>query len=156
GFGASLGKEFEACLFHTLEAVGAGPRLERTTPECSCPGLFDSVGRSDDLLFAFNAARPCDDPELAAADREAARLYDRWLLFRFPAGNFVGCEDRQHFVYARAAFDAAHTRHLALVADHGDHGSLGAAEYRRLEIRRFDLLNHVLYVLFFGITPHDD
>ena len=46
--------------------------------------------------------------------------------------------------------------HLAFVADRGDDGPLGAAEHRRLQARRFDMLDHVLDVLFGGITPHDD
>ena len=45
---------------------------------------------------------------------------------------------------------------VALVADGGDDGPLGAAEHGGLQAERFDLLDHVLDVLFFGVTPHDD
>ena len=114
------------------------------------------MSRGDDLLFAFDAAGPGDDAQVPAAHGEAAGLHDRRLRLRFAAGDFVRREDLEHFVDARAAFDAAHHGHLPLVADHGDHGPLRAAEHGRLQVRRFDFFNHVLNVLFFGITPHDD
>ena len=93
---------------------------------------------------------------MAAADGEAAGPDDRRLRLGFQAGDFVRGEDGQHFVDARPAFEHADAGRRPLVADRGDHGPLGAAEHGRLEAERFDLLDHVLDVLFFGITPHDD
>ena len=41
GFGAGLGQQLEAVFLHALEAVGAGPRLERSAAKRGGAGLLD-------------------------------------------------------------------------------------------------------------------
>ena len=156
GFVAGRGQQFEAFFFQALEAVGAGARLERAAAEGRRAGLLDRAGRGDDLLFAFDGAGAGDDAEVPPP------------TVRLPARTTVGSD----FVSRLASLYGARTGStsstpgplsstptlavVALVADRGDHGPLGAAEHGRLEAERFNLLDHVFDILFFGITPHDD
>ena len=75
--------------------------------------------------------------------------------FGFDAREFVRREHGQHFVDAGAAFENA-DRGVAFVANRGDDGPLGASEHGGLEAERFDLLDHVIDILWFGIATHDD
>ena len=63
---------------------------------------------------------------------EAAGADDGRLGFGFQAGDLVRGENGQHFVDAGAAFENADGG-VALVANRGDHGPLGAAEHGRLQ-----------------------
>ena len=132
GFVAGRGEHFQAFFFEALESVGAGARFERAAAEGGRAGLLDRAGRADDLLFAFDGAGAGDDAECAAADGEAAGADDAGLGFGFDAGELVRRENGEHFVNAGAAFENA-DRGISLVANRGDHGALGAAQYRGLE-----------------------
>ena len=61
----------EAFCAEALEGVGGGARFEGAAAEHGGAGGFDGLGDADDLLFAFDATRACDDAECAVADFDA-------------------------------------------------------------------------------------
>ena len=118
------------------------------------PAALTALAVVEDLLFALDRARTGDHADRAAADRQAAGADDRRLLLHFAAGDLVGGQDRQHFGHARAAFERFLV-HLAIVADRGDHGPLGADDHVGFEPEALDPLDHVLdvgWVAFFFMT----
>src|SRR5687768_18286260 len=52
-----------AVFLHALEAVGAGPRLERPAAEGRAAGRLHRAGRGENLLFAFDRTGPGDRSE---------------------------------------------------------------------------------------------
>ena len=122
-----------------MRGLNAPPRRRRGA------GRLDGLGRGQNLLFAFDRAGAGDDADRAAADRQAAGADRRRLALHFAAGDFVRRQDRHDFGHARAAFQRFLVR-LAIVADRGDHGPLGADDHVGLQPQRFDALDHVFDV----------
>ena len=133
------GQQLQALFLHALEAVGAGPRLERAAAEGGRAGRFHRAGRGEDLLFALDRAGPGDDADRAAADGQAADDDLRRLFLHLAAGDLVRGEDRHHFVDARAALERL-LGAVALLADGGDDGPLGALNDVGLEAQALDPL----------------
>ena len=62
----------QALFLEALEAVRTGARLERAAAQAGRPRLLDDVGDLEDLFPALDRARPGDDADAAAADRQVA------------------------------------------------------------------------------------
>ena len=132
-----------------MRGLNAPPRRRRGA------GRLDRLGRGQNLLFALDRAGPGDHADRAAADRQAAGADHGRLGLHLAAGDFVGGEDRHDFGHARPAFQRLLVR-LAIVADGGDHGPLGADDHVGLQAQRLDALDHVLDVGRRGLLFHDD
>ncbi len=124
----AVGEHLQAVFLVALEAVGAGPRLERAAAEAGGAQALQGLGDRDDLRLALDRARAGDDGDLDAADLQAAGLDDGPLAGQLRRGPLVGGEDRQDLLDALARLEGL-DQALALLADGGDHGALGAADH---------------------------
>ena len=68
---ADLAQDLQAFLAEPLEAVRAGPRLERAAAQDVRAGLLDLAGDVVENLAALDRARPGDHRQIAAADLDA-------------------------------------------------------------------------------------
>jgi len=74
----------------------------------------------------------------------------------FPAGQFVGLQNRHGLFDARKVFRIFQRGFVALVPDRPDNGSFHAAGRMRLVADRFNPGNHILDLLFRCAALHDN
>ena len=110
GTGGTAGQfeQIQALAAHTLEGVGGGAGLEGTAAQQGSTGVLHALGAVGDLLFALDAARACDDREVAAADLHAVHVDDAVVRVELAVGLFVGLG------HAAAGLDDGVGQHPAL------------------------------------------
>ena len=118
-------KQLQPLFLHPLEAIGTGPRLERSAAQGRCAGGFHGAGGRENLLFAFDRTGSGDDADGSRADFQAAGDDLRRLFLHLAAGDFVRRQNRHDILDARAAGERFF-RAVPFFADGGDHGPLGA------------------------------
>ena len=110
GTGGAAGQLEQVQTFapHSLEGVRRGAGLERAAAQQGSTGFLHALGAVGDLLFALDAARACDDCEIAAADLHAVHVDDAVVRVELAVGLLVGLG------YAAAGLDDGVGQHPAL------------------------------------------
>ena len=110
GTGGAAGQLEQVQTFapHPLEGVRRGAGLERAAAQQGSTGVLHALGAVGDLLFALNAARACDDREIAAADLHAVHVDDAVVRVELAVGLLV------RLGYAAAGLDDGVGQHPAL------------------------------------------
>src|SRR5262249_15290986 len=121
----------QSVLAQALEAVRAGPGLERAAPEDVRPGPAHPVGDLEEQGLALDRTRSGDHREMAAADLDPLHRENRVFGMELPAGQFERLEDRHHLLDARNRLQRLDLE-FGLVSDDPDDGPRDAlAEVRR-------------------------
>src|SRR5690606_11962406 len=146
----------EPFFFETLEAVGAGSRLECSASQRRGSRLFDELGDGDDLLLTFHRAWAGDYRNLFATDAQRTSGDDGAVALHLLASDFVGREDGNHFVDAFDDFESLTTAVTAFRTDRGDNRPLGPHNDMGFQTQTDDSLFHVFDLRLGGAGFHDD
>ena len=120
GLFTRLGQDFQPFFAHALETVGRAARLERAAAQNRCAGFFDRPGRFQQLLAAFDGARPGHQDDLIAADLDAIDINHGVGGMELAAGQLERLQDAHRFLHPFhhvelfALYDRLFTHH----ADH--------------------------------------
>ena len=153
---AGLGQQLQALFLQALEAVGAGARLEGAAAQAGRSRLLDHVGDVEDLLPALDGAGPGDHADGTAADRRGpSTLTTVGSFLTSVDGHLVRRQDRDHFLHSFPCFQGL-LGPVALFAQGGDDGALGADDDVAAQPELFDPLDDVVDLLLAGAGFHDD
>ena len=135
---AGGGEHLEAVFLVSLEAVGAGPRLERPAAQAGGTQRLELPRQGDDLLLALDRARAGDHGDAGPADLEAAGLDDGPLALQLRRGPLVGGHDRQDLLDALARLEGL-GQARPLLADRGDHRLMRPLDHLGRQPQRGDM-----------------
>ena len=155
GLGAGLGQELQTLLLQSLEAVWAGARLECAATKTRGTCLLYDMGDFQDLLPVFDGTGPGNDADPAAANLQLQDFHDRPFLLYFGAGHLVRGQDRDHFLHPLSGFEGL-LGAVALFAECGDDGPLGADDHMAAQTQLLDPLDNVIDLPLRGPGLHDD
>jgi hypothetical protein len=148
-------QQFQSFDAHALERVGRCARFVRAAAQHACSGAGDAASRLEHLPLVLDRARSGHDDDVAAADRNAARLHDRLLAPERAAGEFVRLADAHRFLNSVKHFEFAWID-AGDIADDAQHGLIGAGGAVNVESALAENRHHVLDVGVRGVFLHDD
>ena len=152
GTGGAAGQLEQVQTFapHSLEGVRRGAGLERAAAQQGSTGVLHALGAVGDLLFALNAARACDDREIAAADLHAVHVDDAVVRVELAVGLLV------RLGYAAAGLDDGVGQHPALgnglgIADEAEDVGVAALGVVDLQAHALQLAAELMHLHLGGV-----
>ena len=142
-------------VFHPLERVGRGARLERAAAQQGCAGRLDRRRRGLDLRLALDRARPGNHRDTPAADFDPADVDARALGADLARGELEAAQHGHHAVDSGDGLQMPELMLLAaLLANAGHHRALDAADDVGAIVELLDHPDHGLNLRLGGAGLH--
>ena len=148
-------QKLEPLCLEPLKGVRRGARLESAAAQKICACALDFPCDGDDLLLAFDRARPCDRAEVPAADFDVSDLDHSVLGVGFAAGaseRIADLLDRLNDVKAADTVDID----AAGVADETENGMIRTDGNVDAELLRLKPADELIPLFLGNIVPEND
>ncbi len=151
------GQQLQPILFHPLEGIGAGARLEGPAPQHRRSGRLHGMSGLEYLRLALHRTGAGHHHQVRAADAQPRRqLHHARLRLDLAAGQLVGFEDRHHALHPRQRLQGVQHGLAPLVADGADDVAGLPVDDMGLVAQLLDPLLDLGQRLLAGSLLHDD